>query len=640
MEAIGHIGPAAATPEMLAGLAELLRDTDCARDAVEAIGHIGPTAATPEMLAGLAELLRDTDCARDAVEAIGHIGPLAATPEMLAGLAELLRDTDCARNAVEAIGHIGPAAATPEMLARLAELLRDTDCARNAVEAIGHIGPAAATPEILTRLAELLRDNDCAREAAEAIGHIGPTVVTPEIVSGLAKLRRHWDPSPGVAAADAVGHSAAVSAATPENLARLAERLRNERDSDAAEAVGRIGPAAATPEILTGLLEFLLRNFQQVPLEGGTTSPAWIFRLHAVPILYPRTREAVERAFGQLGPLAATPAFLSRLAEFLTDGNWCAREAAVEALRGIGPAAARPEFLTQLAEILRGEHSDVRAAAAEAVGRIGPAAATPEILTPLAELLGDKDLHVRDFAMEAVGRIGPAAARPELLTRLAELFRDKNPWTLKARNAARTVAKITVKGIRIFRAPDDTWYGRQVSELSEGALSLTNSPRIVLQGGSLVTLQKAEESLRSLLGPHWLRIHPEARRELLEAEQIHLSEGVAGRRHILAGLSRGFEVELEMKCVLPLIKSLQQSGIRNFPADPSLDAGAKPLLRGGRELPWRKYTLGQLSRNLERDSPELVRFCRNRHINLGTLRSTLKKVYTVRNKVVHGNFPS
>jgi hypothetical protein len=77
---VGGLGAAAATPELLALLAQLLRDpdSDLRSAAAEAVGGLG-AAATPELLALLAQLLRDPDmfvriAAAKAVEAIMRQG--------------------------------------------------------------------------------------------------------------------------------------------------------------------------------------------------------------------------------------------------------------------------------------------------------------------------------------------------------------------------------------------------------------------------------------------------------------------------------------------------------------------------------------------------------------------------------------
>jgi hypothetical protein len=56
---VGDLGGAAATPEFLVRLAELLRDQDrqVRRTAADVVGGLGGAAATPEFLARLADLL-------------------------------------------------------------------------------------------------------------------------------------------------------------------------------------------------------------------------------------------------------------------------------------------------------------------------------------------------------------------------------------------------------------------------------------------------------------------------------------------------------------------------------------------------------------------------------------------------------
>jgi HEAT repeat protein len=97
-------------------------------------------------------------------------------------------------------------------------------------------------------------------------------------------------------------------------------------------------------------------------------------------------RIAAARAVGGLGGAAATPEILARLAELLRDQDSDVRWTATRALAGLGVAAATPEILARLAELLRDQDSDVRWAAVNAVGGLGGAAAITEILTRLADL--------------------------------------------------------------------------------------------------------------------------------------------------------------------------------------------------------------------------------------------------------------
>jgi HEAT repeat protein len=68
-----------------------------------------------------------------------------------------------------------------------------------------------------------------------------------------------------------------------------------------------------------------------------------------------------------MGSSAATPEFLTRIAELLEDEDWGVRIAAAWAVESMGSSAATPEFLTRIAELLEDEDRDVRLAAARAV---------------------------------------------------------------------------------------------------------------------------------------------------------------------------------------------------------------------------------------------------------------------------------
>ncbi len=80
-------------------------------------------------------------------------------------------------------------------------------------------------------------------------------------------------------------------------------------------------------------------------------------------------RETAVRAVGGIGSAAATPEILALLARRLTDADGRVREAAVRAVGGIGSAAATPEILASLARRLTDADRGVRGAAAGAVGR-------------------------------------------------------------------------------------------------------------------------------------------------------------------------------------------------------------------------------------------------------------------------------
>jgi HEAT repeat protein len=74
---LGGLGAAAATPEFLAALTQLLRDPerDVRTEAAEAVGRLGAAAATPEVLTALPPLLRDPqdDVRKAAARALGSL---------------------------------------------------------------------------------------------------------------------------------------------------------------------------------------------------------------------------------------------------------------------------------------------------------------------------------------------------------------------------------------------------------------------------------------------------------------------------------------------------------------------------------------------------------------------------------------
>lgn len=82
-----EIGPPAATPEILQGLAYMLRsDQDyIRRDISKAVEQIGPNAATPEFLAALVKLMQinDSHIPIDSARVVGVLGNRAAIPEIL-----------------------------------------------------------------------------------------------------------------------------------------------------------------------------------------------------------------------------------------------------------------------------------------------------------------------------------------------------------------------------------------------------------------------------------------------------------------------------------------------------------------------------------------------------------------------------
>ncbi len=129
----------------------------------------------------------------------------------------------------------------------------------------------------------------------------------------------------------------------------------------------------------------------------------------------PYVRRNAAWALGAMGKAAATPEVLGALIQRLREGeDWLVRQAAAWALGQMGPAAATPEVLGALLERLQeDENKWVRWAAAEALRKMGKAAATQEVLEALIQALRDRVFDVRREAAEALRQLLPA--HPEAL---------------------------------------------------------------------------------------------------------------------------------------------------------------------------------------------------------------------------------
>jgi HEAT repeat protein len=148
-------------------------------------------------------------------------------------------------------------------------------------------------------------------------------------------------------------------------------------------ALGELGAAAATPEVLHALLQALSDPDQDV-------------------------REIVAWALGELGA-TATPEILPALLQALTSVvqyEVIIRQAAAWALGELGVAAATPEVLRALFQALTDPTEDVRCAVAWALGELGAAAATSEILHILLRIItGRGKGFIRHAAAEAIDKL-------------------------------------------------------------------------------------------------------------------------------------------------------------------------------------------------------------------------------------------
>jgi HEAT repeat protein len=258
--ALGKLG--AATAEVLSHLITLTEDADesVRSYAAEALGKLG--AATAEVLSHLITLTEDADesVRSYAAEALGKLG--AATTEVLSRLITLTQDADesVRMNATLALGNLGAVAATTEVLSRLIILTSDANASirRNVALALGKLGAAAATAEVLSRLIILTSDADASirRNATEVLGNLGAAAATTEVLSRLITLTEDADESVRRNVALALGKLGAATAEVLSHLITLTEDADESVRRNAAETLGKLNITSSKSELTNKLIHW------------------------------------------------------------------------------------------------------------------------------------------------------------------------------------------------------------------------------------------------------------------------------------------------------------------------------------------------------------------------------------------------
>lgn len=370
-EALGNLGSTGANPEVLDRLVELLTDEDpvVRRRVASAMGRSSgiPSVAKRDFQAWFAERLaagkiRATSEVIDA--AFSQINPADATAQMVRTLEELSAVSDAAivLAAVDALQKLRKLTVTPQLLTRLAGWLRDGDPGfrHRLVRTISELGRAAATSEITTGLIDCLAVGELGTGwlVADVLGKMGKEALPPEVLERLKALLssgRGWAQvsaalalvhldresatregerlrAEGLSEDDPViqslaGHgirglglTATAIPRTPDALAKAMLGQDHELAIAAIGAVGKMGAAAATPEVLKSLLTVLARG-------------------------RPEMRLAVVSAIGSIGNPAATPEVLEELISCLTAGQIGLHHGALDALRKLDVRTATAAIL-------------------------------------------------------------------------------------------------------------------------------------------------------------------------------------------------------------------------------------------------------------------------------------------------------
>jgi HEAT repeat protein/lysophospholipase L1-like esterase len=318
--------------------------------------------------------------------------------------------------AARALATLGETAA-PAVPALTVALADSSHVVRAAAAwALGNVGPAAAPA--VPALIRLLRDVDPFVRAGAAFGLGG----VGEAAAGAAAtlIDRLDDPDERVRwrAADALA-KVGLDEASVEPLARLVQETTGLGRGHAAEALGRLGPAArsAVPELVAAASDsrpdVRWRAIWALGRIGPAAAPA-VPQLRAA-LADPDLRWRAADALGAVGTRAieARP----ELEALLTDPSSNVRWRAASALGAIG---SRQSALP-LARAVRDEAENVRLAAVMGLAQLGADGASVE--SAFLAGLGDADSRVRLHAVRGLGRLAnpsPSALRALETARLDE----------------------------------------------------------------------------------------------------------------------------------------------------------------------------------------------------------------------------
>ncbi|MBI3757831.1 MAG: HEAT repeat domain-containing protein [Deltaproteobacteria bacterium] len=222
------------------------------------------------------------------------------------------------------------------------------------------------------------------------------------------------------------------------------------------------------------------------------------------------TRKAAADALGRLGSAAATPAVLDRLLALSTDPEAGVRKAAAQALGRLGTAAT-PLVLERLLALTADPDIGVSWTATCAFGGLGSAAATAPVLDRLLALTADSEISVRMAASVAIGRLGSAAATPAVLDRLLALTTDPDigvswaaAWALKCLGSAAAIAAVLDRLLALTADPGTDVHGAAAWALgrlgSAATTALVLDRLLVLTADPQATVRRAAAAALGHLG--------------------------------------------------------------------------------------------------------------------------------------------
>lgn len=466
--ALGKI--AVPTESVVPALADIVKDTNKAGDvrysAARALGHIGPAAqaAIPALLEAIQG--GDENVRFAAAEALAQIG---ASGDAVPILIEALDDPNWyVRRGAAAALHTAETAAIPALIERLKNARWGM---RNAIVNVLSEMSDAAIPQ----LADRLKTGNLGQ--VKALAAIALIRMGPRAESALQEASASPNAQTKMIAIAALGFTDEGSLPMLMDALRAADPRVSKR---AAEAIARIGPAAAKPladilntegvtaptsvadalqQLGADAVPFILPllddqsnavRLRAVKVLGAIGAPAAPATPQLIKMLRDTEHEAtvqaaVTIALGQIhqAPADVIPALVDNIKKPLTDS--AVKSATLQALQQWGPdaAAAAPTLI----DFLRDGSSDLRGAAVAALGAIG--SGKTEVIEALVAMLTDphQESEIRVGAADALGRMAgsASAAVPALKAALSDtVLSDADPAV--SSQAATALAAIGLGG--------------------------------------------------------------------------------------------------------------------------------------------------------------------------------------------------
>jgi HEAT repeat protein/beta-lactamase regulating signal transducer with metallopeptidase domain len=197
-----------ASPEVIAGLTEALKDTDAEvrKHAMQALTRLGAPLAYDALIAALKD--EDAEIREQAAFSLGQSGDKRAVAALGAALKDA--EPDVRQQAAFALSQLGAAESVPALRAALKD--EDEDVREQALFALTQLGDKASTPAI----AEALKDpsEDVREQALFALSQLGDPSAVPAILPVLAKDESDDVRQQAAFALSQIGDERAVSALT------------------------------------------------------------------------------------------------------------------------------------------------------------------------------------------------------------------------------------------------------------------------------------------------------------------------------------------------------------------------------------------------------------------------------------------